>query len=807
MVYVRGIRAPTKGLKFMKKLRLSLLAASAICAVAASAMSMTMVAAAEDYREVTLTGTNVFYAGVGGAEIAVHRITDGSEHNDYTSFIIGRDQTVSYRKNLAYNWYAENQEGTVENGKFSMTVGFEDIAFQSYIIEFQSQQYNITEDGVSENYIVFKPDGDNLNLYVSETAEIAEEEAAAVVLTDYSQITLSFGEYQSGNYEILVNGQDSGAQFVNVRENYASYVSSGSSAATPLTFSATFDDSAADDVTCEMLMYSLNGQSFEVFDAEADDNGNLSGVIHDDKAPVVCLDTNVNYLNYGEEIDIDYTVIDVIASSPRTTVKFYVLTTDQYNESETINYNDTSEESDLFFDVTTSSNYKLLRDENTYIPTDAYDQTGIIETDGYKTYGLVKLCLYVRDTSSSTARTDYVFIDWYVDDAYKVNIRNDGSADDGFIRMVRDSQGAAYADSTVTDLDSYKAYIKTVEESYQAKIDESYPDGLNASSDSNLYLPDFSGYITDNLGGYTDLSYRVYYRASTTGSSGLLDYNELALSISEANTTYEFTIYATDAAGNGMYYPDENGELQTIETSDIWDEDYYDLLPRFTIKVNYKAATVETPGIQTVGYVGSTYNNASFKITGVSGTYSTTYYLYIFDRDALYREQGVELSYNDVIEGLKDPENSLFRNTYKTADGTPLGNTRQYFRLVTSDEQYADYEWNSTNVTFVPQNPSEFYVVRLELKDTGLSNQTTNSFLVVRASARAADIYGEDNWLENNTAAIVLFSVAGVCFIAFIVLLIVKPKDKGDIDAIALQLDESGKKPAKEKRRGKSKNK
>lgn len=805
-VRTRGSRALIKGFKFMKKVRLSLLAASAICAVAASAMSMTMVASAADYREVTLTGTNVFYAGVGGAEIAVHRIEgEGGDYNDYTSFIIGRDQTVSYRKNLAYDWYAQNDEGVVENGKFSMTVGFEDItSFESYTIAFQSQQYNVTEDGISENYIVFEPDGANLNMYISETAEIAEGEEASVVLTDYSQIAISFGEYEGGNYNVYVNGAAEG-QFVNVRSNYASYVSSGESAATPITFSAAFADDAADDASCEMIMYSLNGQSFEVFDAEADDEGRLSGVVHDDRPPVVCLDNNVNYLTYGEEVDIDYTVIDVIASSPRITVKYYVLTTGQYMD-EDFNYNDTSEESDIFLDVTTSSDYKLLRDEYTYVPDGAYDAGGIIETDGYKTYGLVKLCLYVRDTSSSTAQTDYVFIDWYVDDAYKVDIKGDGSPDGGFIRMVEDVRGASYGAGAAT-LEEYRAGVQAVEQDYQAKIDELYPDGIDASSDPNLYLPEFAGYVTDNLGGYTDLSYRIYYRASTTGSSGSLDYNELSLSVSEADTVYEFTVYVTDAAGNDMYYPDENGELQTLSADDVWDEELYDLLPRFTVKVNYRAATVETPGIQTVGYVGSTYNNASFDITGVTGTYSTAYYLYIFDRDAMYQETGIELSYNDVIAGLRDEDNSLFRNTYKTADGTPAGNTRKYFTMVTNDESFADYEWNATNVTFVPRDPSEFYIVRLELTDTGLSNQKTNSFLVVRASARAADIYGEDNWLENNTAAIVLFSVAGAFFIAFIVLLIVKPKDKGDIDAIALQLGEKGKSGAKRGGRGKGKNK
>lgn len=134
----------------MKKLKLSLIAASAICAAAATALTMTTVAAADDYRDVTLTGTNVFYAGVGGAEISVARVSDDSEdgHTDYTSFEMGDGETVSFRKNLAYSWFAAGEDGFGAHNTFSMTIGFEDIAFESYVIRFQSQQYNITEDGV-----------------------------------------------------------------------------------------------------------------------------------------------------------------------------------------------------------------------------------------------------------------------------------------------------------------------------------------------------------------------------------------------------------------------------------------------------------------------------------------------------------------------------------------------------------------------------------------------------------------------------------------------------------------------------------
>lgn len=788
----------------MKKLKLSLLAVSAVCAVAASAMAFTTVAAADDdYRNVTLNGTNVFYTGVDAASIATVRLDDDSEdgYTDYTAFHMSDGQSVTFRKNLAYNWWEADENGYGVNKKFEMTIGFEDISFSSYVIGFQSQQYNITEDGVSDNYLVFKPSDGALELYISESEEVAEDEEPSVVLEDYSSITVAFGQFADGDYSILVNGEEEGL-FVNVRENYASYVSSGDSAATPITFTVHFDESAADDAAVDMIMYSLNGQSFEVFDAEYDDEGALSGgTIHDDKAPVVCLDTGLNYLTYGDEVDIDYTVIDVIASSPRSTVKYYVLTNAQFN-SEDFEYNNTADEDELFMEVTTSSDYRLLRDQYTYVPD--LSDSGVVENElGYSTYGLVKVCLYVRDTTSSRAQTADVFMDWYVPQDYKVDISTikgvESTASSTFIRMLEDAQGATYADESVVDLETYKAYIVRVQEEYQAKIDayiadeNVYPDGLHASSESNLYLPDFSGYVTDNLGGYTDLKYSIYYRTSSTGSTTNLDYNALAMTVSEADVTYRFTIYVSDAAGNPMYYPDENGELQTISTENIWDEDFAELLPFFEVSVDYRAATVEEPGTQSVGYVGSTYNSASFDIKGVSGTYSATYNLYIFDRDAFYAATGVELSYNDVVDNAY----ALFFDSYEDENGNTYENTRQYFTLVTDEEDYEDYEWNSTNVTFVPQDPSEFYVVRLTLKDTGLSNQVTDSFLVVRASARAAEIYGEDNWVQNNIASIVLFSVAGVFFIAFVVLLIVKPKDKGDIDVIAADVEQKKAKKSK----------
>ena len=120
----------------MKKLKLSLLAVSAVCAVAASAMAFTTVAAADDdYRNVTLNGTNVFYTGVDAASIATVRLDDDSEDGyiDYTAFHMSDGQSVTFRKNLAYNWWEADENGYGVNKKFEMTIGFEDIDRKSVV--------------------------------------------------------------------------------------------------------------------------------------------------------------------------------------------------------------------------------------------------------------------------------------------------------------------------------------------------------------------------------------------------------------------------------------------------------------------------------------------------------------------------------------------------------------------------------------------------------------------------------------------------------------------------------------------------
>jgi hypothetical protein len=817
----------------MKRLQISLIAILGALIIALCAFSLALFAAADDDEEttttevtrpVTLSGSSTFWTSTEDASISATREGESNEA-DYLMFELGKDGTITYKKNLAYSWYT----GVNERGLFSLTIGFKNLTFEKYIISFQSQQYNKTEDNVTTNCLIFTPNegGTGVNVFITQ-----DEEAELEVTSSTPEFTTSSNEKLeisfavpdggfSGNYDITVNGQTVG-QFENMFETYSKYVSSGTSACMPMTFKATFADDAADDATAKMPIYQMSGQSFLLTGAEFDgDEVTSVGTVNDDQAPVLCLDKNVNYLTFGNTISLSYTVIDVIASSPRSTVNYYVLTADQYS-AEDFDYERTTsdeDESDLFKEVSSSTTIRLLRDKDTFIPsylTESNTASGIDPTDGYEVFGLAKIYIEVTDVTGTRGRSNSVFLDWYVADEYKVdiynsNLKNDSAKTSSFIQIVDDERGATYATfggTTATDINEYKEIIKAIEADYQAKLDaaieEQNPEDkkLYASSSNYFYLPDFSGYATDNFGRYTDLKYSIYYKASSKSSNTSLSSNQLAINVTEADVTYKFTIFVEDTAGNAMVYPvlkTVNGVekivYEEITTSDIWDDDYADLLPFFEFKVSYKPATVEDPEKQTVAYVGTTYSSVSFDIKGISNTYSTSYKLYTFDREKYYKATGKELTYDQFIADLDDLFNNSETRTYFTT-------VKASADLVEGDDDYdefIDYAWSSSSVSFVPQTTTEFYVVELTLTDSR-SAQKTMKYMGIRVSDTADSLYGESDWLQNNVASVVLLCIAGASFIALIALLVIKPKDKVDVDLIEEEEAKKAKKSKKAKK-------
>ena len=857
-------------------------------------------AAGTNLRSVTLDGNIVFYRTIRGAEITASEPEVQGEGDDaatvsYVKFNIGHDngeaQTITYRQNLAYTWLSadkeEGSEGDDEsddglNGYtnsysrkyLSMSLSFESVTFKRFYIKLQSQQYVLTKDGVTDNYIIFTPaEGGKLQISVAqsldeEEGKIKDEKVCETTYNAGDIFNLSLGhnlndygaDYQTtdfkGDYDLYINGADSGLDIKNVYEHYASYVSSGDTAVTPLTFSAQFENGAASDAVAEMVIREINGQSFEVSNyTDVLGSAGAAPTIKDNAPPVMCFAETPSYLKYGSSISFNYKVIDVLASSPRSTAYYYVLTGEQY-ASETFDYdktysqyeNDKDKDNDEddgenegedkeelgnpFIQASSSSNYRIIRDDKTFNP----------QLDNV--YGLVKIYYEIADVSGSSKQDDVVFVDWYAKKDALVNIYElkGGAGTSNFIKLIDDKPGVTYAQenvfaaSTKDEVEEiYRKNVEMFQKGYQKAIDEAIEeleDGKLYAGGEKFYLPaiergieilnsagipEFTGVwsFMDDYFTSRDYKYSIYYKANSTGSNTSLAANKLSMDLNSADVTYTFIIYITDPFGNDMRYPtmDADGKIiwEKISTANVWDEEYEGLLPRFTVDVSYKKATAENPESLSLAYVKTNYSGVSFKITGVSGTYTANYNLYVFDRNAFNEDTkslnngaGLNFTFSDFVKNYE----KLFSDTFEGVE-----HTRKYFttvkpssQLLETDANYALFKainWNANTLSFTPQTVDDYYIVTLTLKDNRTPDASEKYFAAVAASVQTKSLKGESDWLEQNVTSVVLLAIAGVCLIALLVLLIVKPKDKGDIDVVYAEVEGSKSKNGKKNKKDK----
>lgn len=796
-----------------KTYKLSILTLALILCLSIAAFFGIKFKTADAAGTVTVSDSNVFTStkSTEGGSSTTRRLVvadkQGSTENPvyYTMFRFAYDDdTVSYRRNLAYTWWYGEQEdeeakaddnGYVKTnpvqGWFNMEIGFKAVTFEKFTITFESQQYNKNKEKKSLNYIIFYPAASEgyVNVVISDDADAKPEEGA--VALDAGYLTVAFtakdeDKYGTGTYTVSVKDELENVQegyLDNVGGNYSKSSTSSSSPVYPLIFNAKFAEN--NEAVADMVLYNLNGQSFQVNKSTSSTSGLLTsttpshddtydyyygGTVYDDMPPVLCTTKEFAHFGYGDKLDFDYVLIDVLRSSPSETLYYYVLSVDQYNDAEITDYNNYSLFSEAKDNVTLVTGVK----EN-YLPKSegVYGENLVLDS-------AVKVYLKLADTTSSGSET-YVYLDWYIDGKYLLNIK-----DTKFIAVAKDKQGVTYK----YDAEDGKSFKDDgVVADYQAKVDEAAKN-LSAGSSSYFYLPSVEDLFEDNATAYTDLKFSVYFYHNSQSSNTGLASNNLSINVTQRGA-YTFTVYATDAAGNNMYYID-GGKVVEIETGDIWDmykdkdpDGGYYRLPWFTFDVGYTGAEFEeTPGLQSTAYVGTSYSSAAFKVNGISGTYSTTYRLFLFDRAGYYNAEGVTFTYEEFIKQMDD----LYKNH------------REYFTEIPevseSDadyDKYKDYEWKKTATNFTPQDENAFYYIRAEVTDNQYNTKISSSLAVV-ASVNAKTLKGESYWLKNNMTAVILLGVAGLALVGIILLLVIKPKDKSDID---VQFENSKKKTNK----------
>lgn len=843
-------------------------------------------------RYLTVSGTSIFVTS-GDAAVWAHAVNtdgEGKEIEDwhdyyfYTMFTFKNDaDTVTYRRNLAYNWYYNASDvndafekpyrGTNGNwwirdidtglaynssneckvnddgfwvigetvteitkyalpqsaeGYMRLELGFEEVNFEKFVISFETQQFNMTKDEKTTNYVIFlaaEPEGEVSKLYVliTDDKDVAEKDAADLleediteghVKLDIDHVVIQLGESEDGtkgDYAVTVSnaGNDETVQkgkFVNVGKMYAKYVSSSTKPVTPLTFKAEFakdeDGNLAEGQTrARMAIYNLNGQSFVL---NRDDNGdtattsrslsrheNPDGTIHyeggqlnDNCPPVLCLDSGISYVKQNAELNFNYVAVDVLTQSPSTVTGFFMFTNDML-EKEGFNPDDYEAEG-LFKTVTSEEDLYIFPHANHLIPVDSTHYNCDVDGTTYgaafsgeedsdlKPTAAVKIYLKLTDTTSTGGQSTYVFLDWFVENEYKLRI--DGH---DYLAVATDEKGATF---NYGEGNSRFSKDNEVWKAYNEKVQEAAKD-LRAGSDEDFYLPSVETLFVDNATAYEDMTFSIYYMVngstmSNTGRTSSRLFIDLA-----TDGDYIFTVYATDAANNGMWYIDDEGELVEFAISDIWtmyddkdDEGLRDILPWFSFTAGISDISVEAPGEQSTAYVGATYTAEAFEIEGIST--KATYSLYCFNHD-LYADDhdGKVITYQEFMDNKKELfEKNRNYFTYVKPQSELVEGTDEY-------DEFNAYAWNPSARSFVPQDANAFYLIKCDVTSARMpSREAVSEYMGIAISATPNPIKGEDTWVRDNMTSIILLSIAGAAFIGIILLIFIKPKNKGDID-------------------------
>ncbi len=756
----------------------------------------------------TYDPSSLFWSRTGG-DVAAYKQNAEAE-KAYTTFVFSDGGTVEYHRNLALKWFEKDTEvsetSLANPGKaayFNLQFTFGNIHFTKFTIEFQSAEENITKDGKSVNTVIFEKTEEGVKAYLQNASQQKDEEFSSstdgvniVGLNGSENVVLSLtdgavdgqGVPEAGEFHVLLNEQYLGT-FTNIGNNFLQYRTSGT-ATTPMIFKAELtDDAKQSGQQQKVFMTSLNGQTLEVQDgtpastADGDNSVRVTGgKVHDDTPAVLVLNEKVYPFMLGQRFSLDYEAVDVCYDQPVVRRSFYMLKKDGEN------YVTPDESKD-------SEDYATLSTNNYFMPpTD--------KNSAEEEYVSIRFTL---DDDRDTAEEEFIYLTWYADldvtygeglnggDGVVRTFSNNAAEEPksmDYILVNRERKGPTFTVLTATAADPEVAESKASNaiddpqnfvQEYQDKLDEIASDEkVSTGNGAYFYLPSLRNLIKSDYADYRNLRFSIYYKkpiASTTASSETsLRYNNLRFQI-DTEGMYRFRVIASDANSNAMEYYNEDGELVTVNADNVWD---IEGIPEFTFTVEYRGATIEPAGEQSIGYRGSNYSITDFEIVD-GGNTEKKYSLWYLDRSLLPENTEIP-SYSELVENTE---------TYFTGS---LHNGFREIRVFNSEIEEGDDAWDDTDndyawdpdssLSFTPQE-SGFYVVRLIHTDNDYNAGAQKTVYQVIEVRNPIDyIPGENNWFKENVTSVVLFSISAVLAVIIVILFVVKPSDKNveDVD-------------------------
>ncbi len=689
-------------------------------------------------------------------------------------------------------------------------------------------------------------------LTAEEKTEIAYTPGADITLSLHAPEELS----TVGDYAVtLTVGETSYtlANFTNIGGNYLEYRSSAATTPQmPMTFKATLPEPAEGHTAPgqAILMKSLNGQSLKV--------QNSDGRVEDDAKPVLALNEAVYSFRLGQRFSLTYEAIDVCDDSVSVTRSYYMLKKETKGEGEEAKevWHRPDEKTDDDYKTLTTSTFFMPTsdsgDEFAYVSIrfelddgthDDYfvyltwyaANENVIETLGdegeeISTGFRCEICGHemTKEEYEKATAEDATFkcpgkVETTDDEGKTTETDCTATKDDyteqfignyfDYIKVDLEAKGPKYVgleapEEPAGDPEEKKTNVSTWTENeegltavqlYQRALDEA-AEGLSAGDGAYLYLPSLRGLISSDYADYRNLRFSIYYYKPGTAAGGSassatsLRYNNLRIEVDEVGD-YRFRVLAQDAASNAMQYYDEDGELVTVTSSNIWD---IEGIPEFTFFIDYNEPTIEEMDEQTEGYRDRSYSISSFDIIALEG-YKTDYKLYYFDTAQLSGHS--EPTYSELVEAVKG------KNELEPWIADCLTEINVYNADITEDDENWErtdnaYNWNpDSSLSFVPQKTG-MYLVELTVTDNYLVNTTAKAYQVINIRNPIVQIPGKTPWLSNNITAIVLFSISALLGVAIIILCVVKPSDQGveEVDLGNLKGQKKNKKDKKEEK-------
>lgn len=818
-------------MKRMNKKLLTLMLAGALCSATLGGILAqgTVATVAGSAAEATKKITEVFEADKtnGGAIITRANNATAEDETQTLAFELkDSDDKVSIKRDLAYKWFVGKNAAKY----FNMTFAFEALSFESVSFVMECAPSVATEDEKTSNTVKFTKDGDKiyasvLNGDVEDAANKKEIAIAAgddvrmefrkAMDSDAFAVVLTIGgtEYQIGD-------------FTNIGANYADYSAEKIS---PLSVSAKFAEGAT-DTEAVVLMKDINGQSFTNI------TGDEEKVITDTAAPVLVINDDLNGFMLGTKIyeSLSYVNIDVLQTSNISELKeFY-----RYSPVDTeVKYTD----------ISTSWSSTLVNYTTYYVN----DLTGEVSKEAKNGYRLTSVYLeegaeYVstkitlgddafKDADGEWAKVVYD-LSWYApeydptDAARKIVVEKNGV---DCIIVDRNTSGPSYKYIVTNDTTKENDYTDKAEfdrqiEIFQDKLEEK-AEGVYAGSGAYMYFPSMEWLFQDN-NGYRGLRFVISYKTPTSqspSSSAIKTYSGLSLSATSEGT-YEFKIFASDKAGNPMYYY-LNGELVEVTASNVWD---IEEIPSFSYEIEnlgIKAESSSSTNRKTSKILDETYTFSDPTIKGATNKQSA-YALYKIDLSAyndtvatgakeLTSSMLSEVGYDQIAKKLegKITLGADYFDLYTTAISEVLADKvngdaaaikaifgeaiGEYNEKITEEDPewaWNKYQWKPSSKSFKTVEEGTYMVIA-DYWERDLPMQRAAAYKVVNVASEADVIKGETQWLKGNVVSVVLFSIAGVMLVIIIILLFIKPSDETLEDLDKKPVKKSNKKDKKSK--------